>query len=94
MRSSCLFIFYLSSETAHLEPAFTRCVIGSPQFDHLEPSLLLNLVQRGAFAWIDDLGVGLRQQSLNQLVDVVVGLLEGVCLVDPVEHNVSRSLMA
>ena len=37
--------------------------------------------------------MGLGQQSLNQLVDVVVGLLEWVSLVDPIEDDVTRALM-
>ena len=82
-----------SAQTAHLEPVGSRLIVGRPELDHLESSLLLELSLVDLGARRHQLRVSLRQQCLDQLVDVVLRLLEWIGLVDPVEDDVARTLM-
>lgn len=82
-----------SFQTAHLEPVGSRLIIGRPELDHLESSLLFKLCLVDLSARRHQLRVSLRQKCLDQLVDVVGRLLEWIGLVDPVEDDVACTLM-
>ena len=73
----------LYSQLANFKPALTRRIVWGPKFNHLQPTVvidvnkcLLRLLGLLVITW--QLRVSLRQQRLNQLVHVVLWLLMGI----------------